>query len=60
MKLFLQIFWHFRRRYGVCGAFEMSNLKPVRAVTAETLMEYRWPLEDRHAEHYFLQEQVGS
>ncbi len=38
----------------------MSNLKPIRHVTAETLMEYRWPLESRHSEHYFLQEQVSE
>jgi hypothetical protein len=45
--------------YGLCGEKEMSMLKPIRHVTAETLMEYRWPLESRHAEHYFLQEQVS-
>ena len=48
-----------RSRYGACGSIEMSMLKPIRSVTAETLMEYRWPLESRHSEHYFLQEQVG-
>jgi len=46
------------RVYGACGSIEMSQLKPIRSVTAETLMEYRWPLESRHSEHYFLQEQV--
>lgn len=37
---------------------EMSQLAPVALVTAETLFEYRWPLEGKHSEHYFLQEQV--
>ena len=49
-----------KRVYGVCGEKEISMLKSVRHVTAETLMEYRWPLESRHAEHYFLQEQVSE
>lgn len=40
------------------GNFEMNQLGKVRQVTAETLFEYRWPLEGKHSEHYFLQEQV--
>ena len=31
---------------------------PLAHVTAETLFEYKWPLEGRHSEYYFLQEQV--
>ena len=48
------------KRYGACGEKEVLNLKALRHVTAETLMEYRWPFDSRHAEHYFLQEQVKS
>ena len=48
------------KRYGACGEKEVLNLKALRHVTAETLMEYRWPLDSRHAEHYFLQEQVSE
>ena len=35
-------------------------LNPLANVTAETLFEYKWPLEGRNSEHYFLQEQVRS
>ena len=38
--------------------FEMTQLGQVQPVTAETLFEYRWPLEGKNSEHYFLQEQV--
>jgi len=48
------------KRYGACGEKEVQQLKALRHVTAETLMEYRWPFESRHAEHYFLQEQVSE
>merc|ERR1719445_2180806 len=38
---------------------EMSgSYNPLAHVTSETLFEYKWPLEGRHSEHYFLQEQV--
>merc|ERR1712088_518148 len=33
-------------------------LDQIKQVTAETLLEYKWPLEGRNSEHYFLQEQV--
>ena len=38
--------------------YEMSMLDQIKQVTAETLLEYKWPLEGRNSEHYFLQEQV--
>ena len=38
--------------------YEMSMLDLIKDVTAETLMEYKWPLEGKNSEHYFLQEQV--
>lgn len=38
----------------VCFIFFWNAFK----VTAETLFEYRWPLEGKNSEHYFLQEQV--
>ena len=31
---------------------------PLAHVTSETLFEYKWPLEGRFSEHFFLQEQV--
>lgn len=40
------------------GTFEMQQLRPIKLVTSDTLFEYRWPLEGRNSEHYFLQEQV--
>ena len=39
---------------------EMSALDLIKDVTAETLFEYKWPLEGKHSEHYFLQEQVSE
>jgi hypothetical protein len=39
---------------------EMSNLGAVEHVTADKLFEYRWPLEGRNSEYYFLQEQVSE
>ena len=39
---------------------EMSALDPIKNVTAETLFEYKWPLEGRNSEYYFLQEQVSE
>ena len=38
----------------------MSNLAPIKNVTAATLLEYRWPLEGKDSEYYFLQEQVSE
>ena len=38
--------------------YEMSMLDQIKQVTSETLLEYKWPLEGRNSEHYFLQEQV--
>uniref|UniRef100_A0A0K2UQH7 Nucleolar protein 12 n=1 Tax=Lepeophtheirus salmonis TaxID=72036 RepID=A0A0K2UQH7_LEPSM len=37
---------------------EMSYMDRMRNVTAETLLEYRWPLEGKNSEYYFLQDQV--
>jgi hypothetical protein len=34
-------------------------LNPLANVTAETLFEYKWPLEGRNSEHFFLQEQAS-
>jgi hypothetical protein len=49
------------RVYGMMGAQEMSALGALhKFVTAQTLLEYRWPLEGRDSEHYFLQEQVSE
>ena len=39
---------------------EMSALDPIKNVTADTLCEYKWPLEGKHSEYYFLQEQVSE
>lgn len=39
---------------------EMSALDPIKNVTADTLWEYKWPLEGKHSEYYFLQEQVSE
>ena len=38
--------------------YEMQQLDQIKQVTAETLLEYKWPLEGKRSEHYFLQEQV--
>ncbi len=43
---------------GGLGTFEMQQLRPIKQVSAETLFEYRWPLDTRNSEYYFLQEQV--
>ena len=49
------------RVYGMMGAQEMSALGAMhKFVTAQTLLEYRWPLEGKDSEHYFLQEQVSE
>lgn len=43
------------------GAQEMVGIhNPLANVTAETLFEYKWPMEGRNSEHYFLQEQVSE
>jgi len=48
-----------RKCWGDVGMTEMSgNHNPLAHVTAETLFEYKWPLDGRNSEHYFLQEQV--
>jgi len=48
-----------RQKWGDVGSTEMSNLhNPLAHVSAETLFEYKWPLDGRNSEHYFLQEQV--
>jgi hypothetical protein len=47
------------RRFGSMGNHEMNSLDVIRAVTADTLFEYKWPPGGaRDAEHYFLQEQI--
>lgn len=46
-----------RSRYS-CGTFEMQQLAPIKQVSAETLFEYRWPLEGKNSEHYFLQVKI--
>jgi len=48
-----------RKAWGDVGQAEGAGIyNPLAHVTAETLFEYKWPLEGRHSEHYFLQEQV--
>jgi len=48
-----------RKCWGDVGHQEMNGIhNPLAHVTAETLFEYKWPLEGRNSEHYFLQEQV--
>ena len=48
-----------RKAWGDVGQQEGAGVyNPLAHVTAETLFEYKWPLEGRHSEHYFLQEQV--
>jgi len=48
-----------RKAWGDVGHSEMNGVhNPLAHVTAENLFEYKWPLEGRHSEHYFLQEQV--
>merc|ERR1719273_1488967 len=48
-----------RKTWGDVGRQEGAGVyNPLAHVTAETLFEYKWPLEGRHSEHYFLQEQV--
>ena len=42
------------------STYEMSNLDLIKAVTAETMFEYQWPPLMKHAEYYFLQEQVSE
>ena len=47
-----------KQKWGDVGSTEMSNLhNPLAHVTAETLFEYKWPLDGRNSEHYFLQVQ---
>ena len=38
----------------------MSQLYTVKSVTAVNLLEYKWPLEGKDSEYYFLQEQVSE
>eukprot|EP00095_Tigriopus_kingsejongensis_P008003 maker-scaffold269_size230758-snap-gene-1.32 protein:Tk08003 transcript:maker-scaffold269_size230758-snap-gene-1.32-mRNA-1 annotation:"supporter of activation of yellow protein" len=40
------------------GNHELSQLKQIKQVSAETLFEYCWPPGGRVSEYYFLQEQV--
>lgn len=48
-----------RKCWGDVGVQEMKGShNPLAHVTADTLFEYKWPLEGRNSEHYFLQEQV--
>jgi len=48
-----------KKAWGDVGVQEMSGIhNPLAHVTPETLFEYKWPLEGRNSEHYFLQEQV--
>jgi len=48
-----------RKAWGDVGQGEMYGVhNPLANVTADNLFEYKWPLEGRHSEHYFLQEQV--
>ena len=42
------------------STYEMSNLDLIKIVTAETMFEYQWPPLMKHAEYYFLQEQVSE
>ena len=49
-----------KKQWGDVGGNEMAGISnPLAIVTAETLFEYKWPLEGRSSEHFFLQEQVG-
>ena len=49
-----------KKQWGDVGGNEMAGIhNPLANVTAETLFEYKWPLEGRSSEHFFLQEQVG-
>ena len=49
-----------KKKWGDVSQTELSSgvYNPLAHVTSETLFEYKWPLEGRHSEHYFLQEQV--
>jgi len=48
-----------RKQWGDVGQGEMSGVhNPLANVNADNLFEYKWPLEGRNSEHYFLQEQV--
>ena len=48
-----------RKAWGDVGAQEGAGVfNPLANVTAENLFEYKWPLEGRNSEHFFLQEQV--
>ena len=48
-----------KKQWGDVGGNEMAGIhNPLANVTAETLFEYKWPLEGRSSEHFFLQEQV--
>ena len=49
-----------KKKWGDVSQTELAGgvYNPLAHVTAETLFEYKWPLEGRHSEHYFLQEQV--
>ena len=49
-----------KKRWGDVSQTELARgvYNPLAHVTSETLFEYKWPLEGRHSEHYFLQEQV--
>lgn len=48
-----------KKKWGDVGVLEMSGIhNPLAHVNADTLFEYKWPPEGRHAEHFFLQEQV--
>ena len=49
-----------KKKWGDVSQTELAGgvYNPLAHVTSETLFEYKWPLEGRHSEHYFLQEQV--
>lgn len=48
-----------KKGWAQVGSQEMVGIhNPLAHVTAETLFEYKWPMEGRNSEHYFLQEQV--
>jgi len=48
-----------KKAWGDVSTTEMAGIhNPLAHVTAETLFEYKWPLEGRNSEHFFLQEQV--
>ena len=49
-----------QRVFGKPGPQEMSQLYTVKSVTAVNLLEYKWPLEGKDSEYYFLQEQVSE